>query len=58
LESRVVDQIVHDLFRDELPVDIVSSEPLSPIPPGKYTAQVRGKAETTGIGVVQVYFLQ
>ncbi len=28
------------------------------IPPGQYTAQVRGKPETTGIGVVQVYFLQ
>jgi hypothetical protein len=28
------------------------------IQPGQYTAQVRGKPETTGIGVVQVYFLQ
>jgi uncharacterized delta-60 repeat protein len=28
------------------------------LPPGQYTAQVRGKRETTGIGVVQVYFLQ
>ncbi len=28
------------------------------IPPGQYTAQVRGKPESTGIGVVQVYFLQ
>jgi uncharacterized delta-60 repeat protein len=27
------------------------------LPPGQYTAQVRGKPETTGIGVVQVYFL-
>jgi hypothetical protein len=26
--------------------------------PGQYTAQVRGKPETTGIGVVEVYFLQ
>ena len=26
-------------------------------PPGQYTAQVRGKPETTGIGVVEVYFL-
>jgi predicted outer membrane repeat protein len=26
--------------------------------PGQYTAQVRGKPETTGIGVVQVYFLE
>ncbi len=25
--------------------------------PGQYTAQMRGKPETTGIGVVQVYFL-
>jgi hypothetical protein len=28
------------------------------IQPGQYTAQVRGKPEGTGIGVVQVYFLQ
>ena len=28
------------------------------IQPGQYTAQVRGKNDTTGIGVVQVYFLQ
>jgi hypothetical protein len=26
--------------------------------PGQYTAQVRGKNETAGIGVVQVYFLE
>ena len=28
------------------------------IPPGQYTAQVRGKNNASGIGVVQVYFLQ
>lgn len=28
------------------------------IPPGQYTAQVRGKPEAIGTGVVQVYFLQ
>lgn len=28
------------------------------LPPGQYTVQLRGKPETTGIGVVQVYFLQ
>ncbi|HEV2804873.1 MAG TPA: delta-60 repeat domain-containing protein [Chthoniobacterales bacterium] len=28
------------------------------IPPGQYTAQVRGKGTDSGIGVVQVYFLQ
>jgi hypothetical protein len=28
------------------------------IPPGNYTAQVRGKPESTGIGVVEIYFLQ
>lgn len=28
------------------------------IAPGQYTAQVRGKPEATGTGVVQVYFLQ
>jgi hypothetical protein len=28
------------------------------LPPGQYSALVRGKPETTGTGVVQVYFLQ
>jgi hypothetical protein len=28
------------------------------LPPGQYTAQLRGKPETTGVGVVDVYFLQ
>ncbi len=28
------------------------------IAPGQYTVQVRGKPETTGIGVVEIYFLQ
>jgi hypothetical protein len=28
------------------------------IPPGQYSAQVRGKPEATGTGVVQVFFLQ
>jgi hypothetical protein len=26
--------------------------------PSQYSAQVRGKPETTGVGIVQVYFLQ
>jgi hypothetical protein len=28
------------------------------IQPGQYTAQVRGKGQASGIGVVQVYFIQ
>jgi hypothetical protein len=28
------------------------------VPPGQYSAQVRGKPEGTGIGVVEVYFIQ
>jgi hypothetical protein len=28
------------------------------IQPGLYTAQVRGKNDTSGIGVLQIYFLQ
>jgi hypothetical protein len=28
------------------------------LPPGHYSAQVRGKPETTGTGLVEVYFLQ
>jgi hypothetical protein len=31
---------------------------IATIQPGQYTAQVRGKNDTSGIGVVQVYFLQ
>jgi hypothetical protein len=31
---------------------------LTTLQPGQYTAQVRGNPETTGIGVVQIYFLQ
>jgi hypothetical protein len=31
---------------------------ITTIPPGQYTAQVRGKDEASGIGVVEVYFLQ
>jgi hypothetical protein len=31
---------------------------IATIPPGQYTAQVRGKNEATGIGVVEIYFLQ
>jgi hypothetical protein len=28
------------------------------IPPGQYSAQVRGKPEATGVGVVEIYFIQ
>jgi hypothetical protein len=38
---------------DDLEVALVET-----IQPGQYTAQVRGKNNATGIGVVQVYFLQ
>ena len=40
------------------PSELVEAAMVVTIPPGQYTAQVRGKPETTGIGVVQVYFLQ
>lgn len=40
------------------PSDTREAAVVTSIPPGQYTAQVRGKPETTGIGVVQVYFLQ
>jgi hypothetical protein len=40
------------------PSDPKEAAVVATIPPGQYTAQVRGKPETTGIGVVQVYFLQ
>jgi hypothetical protein len=40
------------------PTDDRESAVVTVLPPGPYTAQVRGKPETTGTGVVQVYFLR
>ena len=40
------------------PSDSREAAVVATLQPGQYTAQVRGKPETTGIGVVQVYFLQ
>ena len=40
------------------PTNDLEAAVLTTLPPGQYTAQVRGKPETTGIGVVQAYFLQ
>jgi hypothetical protein len=40
------------------PTDDREAAVVTTLPPGQYTAQVRGKQGTTGIGVVQVYFLQ
>jgi hypothetical protein len=40
------------------PVDPLEAAIVETLPPGQYTAQVRGKPETTGIGVVEIYFLQ
>jgi hypothetical protein len=40
------------------PSDLREAAMVVNIPPGQYTAQVRGKPEQTGIGVVQVFFLQ
>jgi hypothetical protein len=39
------------------PTNDLEAAVLITLPPGQYTAQVRGKPEQTGIGVVQVYFL-
>ncbi|MEY2511173.1 MAG: hypothetical protein QOE26_1936 [Verrucomicrobiota bacterium] len=39
------------------PIDDREAAVVTTLPPGQYTAQVRGKPETTGTGVVQVYFL-
>jgi hypothetical protein len=39
------------------PSDDREAAVVTTLPPGQYTAQVRGKPETTGTGVVQVYFL-
>ena len=40
------------------PTNNLESALVQTIPPGQYTAQVRGKPEATGTGVVEVYFLQ
>jgi Putative Ig domain len=40
------------------PTDDLEAALVETIPPGQYTAQVRGKNDSAGIGVVQVYFLQ
>jgi hypothetical protein len=40
------------------PTDDLEAALVTTLQPGQYTAQVRGKDEATGIGVVQVYFLQ
>jgi hypothetical protein len=39
------------------PSDDREAAVVTTLPPGQYTAQVRGNPETTGTGVVQVYFL-
>jgi hypothetical protein len=39
------------------PTDDREAAVVTTLPPGQYTAQVRGKPETTGTGVVQVYFV-
>jgi uncharacterized repeat protein (TIGR03803 family) len=40
------------------PTDDLEAALVETILPGQYTAQVRGKNDSAGIGVVQVYFLQ
>ncbi len=40
------------------PTDDREAAFVATLQPGQYTAQVRGKPEGTGVGVVQVYFLQ
>ena len=40
------------------PTNDLEAALVTTLQPGQYTAQVRGKDEATGIGVVQVYFLQ
>jgi hypothetical protein len=40
------------------PTDDLEAALITVLQPGQYTAQVRGKNDATGIGVVQVYFLQ
>jgi len=40
------------------PTNDLEAAVIMTLPPGQYTAQVRGKGESNGIGVVEAYFLQ
>ena len=40
------------------PTNDLEAALVTTIPPGPYTAQIRGKGNVSGVGVVQVYFLQ
>jgi hypothetical protein len=40
------------------PTHIKEAALVRTIPPGQYSAQVRGKPESTGVGVVEIYFIQ
>ncbi|MEY2494499.1 MAG: hypothetical protein QOJ45_991 [Verrucomicrobiota bacterium] len=40
------------------PTHIKEAALVRTIPPGQYSAQVRGKPEGTGVGVVEIYFIQ
>ena len=40
------------------PTNDLEAALIETLQPGQYTAQVRGKPEQTGTGVVQIYFLQ
>ncbi|MEY2520290.1 MAG: hypothetical protein QOF24_2049 [Verrucomicrobiota bacterium] len=40
------------------PTNIKEAALVRTIPPGQYSAQVRGKPEATGVGVVEIYFIQ
>jgi hypothetical protein len=40
------------------PTNIKEAALVRTIPPGQYSAQVRGKPESTGVGVVEIYFIQ
>jgi len=40
------------------PTNDLEAAVIMTLPPGQYTAQVRGKGESSGIGVVEAYFLQ
>ncbi|HYJ05517.1 MAG TPA: delta-60 repeat domain-containing protein [Chthoniobacterales bacterium] len=49
----------HELESNNLqPSHDLEAALITTIPPGQYTAQVRGKGDASGIGVVEVYFLQ
>ena len=54
----ITDEEAQILFSDEAPADPRESALVRTLAPGPYTVVVRGKNETVGIALLEVYVLQ